>query len=100
LGGQAGLYRATGTEVAHEFDDVKIWLDHDADGTLDAGDEVPVADTYNRGALTLSYDDNGSLTDDGILAYVDDDWNRMPRERCRNGWLSRTPFRLSISPCY
>jgi hypothetical protein len=38
---------------------------------------VQVADDFNSASLTLSYDEAGNLTDDGVLHYVYDGWNRL-----------------------
>ncbi len=75
--GCVGLYRAAGGSAAQTFNDVKVWLDHDEDGILDAADDVQVADSFDSGTISLSYDNNGNLTDDGLLKYVYDAWNRL-----------------------
>ena len=52
--------------------------DNNADGDFDdAGDEILISDDFNSAAITLSYDDNGNLTDDGIFEYDYDAWNRL-----------------------
>ena len=75
--GLVGLYRAPGGSAAQQYDDVKIWLDNDANGTLDSGDAVQVADDFSSSTLSLAYDANGNLTGDGIFGYVYDAWNRL-----------------------
>jgi predicted RecA/RadA family phage recombinase len=56
---------------------VKVWLDNDGNGTLDSGDSVQIDDNFNSATLTMSYDDNGNLTGDGVYHYVYDAWNRL-----------------------
>ncbi len=73
--GQVGLFRLTGYAVTHQFDDVTIWTETDADGTLDSNDTVQVADNFNSSSSSLSYDNNGNLTNDGLYQYVYDAWN-------------------------
>jgi hypothetical protein len=50
--------------------------DNNADGDiLDAGDDIQVSDDFNSATVSLTYDNNGNLTDDGVLRYVYDAWN-------------------------
>ncbi len=66
------------TTVTHQFDDVKVGYDNNADGDiLDAGDAIQVSDNFNSNAMSLSYDNNGNLTNDGLYQYVYDAWNRL-----------------------
>jgi RHS repeat-associated protein len=103
--GYVGLYR-TGGSALQQFDDVKVGYDNDADGDIaDAGDDMPpltrrvlrsktarrgepglrpsrrvrgqVLDDFSSSIMSLTYDDNGNLTDDGVLRYVYDGWNRL-----------------------
>jgi YD repeat-containing protein len=36
-----------------------------------------VDESFDSGSISLSYDDNGNLTDDGVFKYVYDAWNRL-----------------------
>jgi hypothetical protein len=64
--------------VLQQFDDVKVGYDNDADGDIaDAGDDIQVLDSFDSSVMSLTYDDNGNLTDDGVLRYVYDGWNRL-----------------------
>jgi RHS repeat-associated protein len=56
---------------------VKVWLDNDGNGNLDADDDVQVDDDFSSATLTMSYDGNGNLTGDGVYHYVYDAWNRL-----------------------
>jgi RHS repeat-associated protein len=84
--GYVGLYR-TGGSVLQQFDDVKVGYDNDADGDIaDAGDDIQVLDSFDSSVMSLTYDDNGNLTDDGVLRYVYDGWNRLVKaQRCADG---------------
>ena len=73
--GYVGLYRGPGGSSAQEFDDVKVFIDNDEDGILDAADDVQLSDDFASNVMSLTYDNNGNLTDDGVLRYVYDDWN-------------------------
>jgi hypothetical protein len=76
-GGYAGLYRTGGSSL-QQFDDVQIGYDNNGDGDiLDAGDELQVDDDFSTNVITLSYDNNGNLTDDGVLKFGYDAWNRL-----------------------
>jgi len=77
--GYAGLYQAsTSTGALQLYDDVKIGYDENGDGDiLDAGDEIQVADSFDSNVVSLSYDNNGNLTNDGVYQYVYDGWNRL-----------------------
>ncbi len=72
--GYVGLYVGPQSTDATEFDDVTMWIDNDADGTID---ERQFADDFNSNQVTLTYDDNGNLTSDGVFTYVYDGWNRL-----------------------
>ncbi len=55
-----------------------IGYDNNDDGDIaDAGDDVQVADLFSSNAITLTYDNDGNLTADGLLGYVYDGWNRL-----------------------
>ena len=76
--GYVGLYRAAGGSSAQQYDDVLIGYDNNDDGDIaDAGDDVQVADLFSSNAITLTYDNDGNLTADGLLGYVYDGWNRL-----------------------
>ena len=73
--GYVGLYRAAGGTSAQEFNDVNIFLDNDEDGILDAADDVQANDGFESIAMSLTYDDNGNCTSDGVHGYTYDAWN-------------------------
>ena len=76
--GHVGLYRYPGGSAVQQYDDVKIGYDNNGDGDiLDAGDDIQVLDPFTSNQMSLTYDHNGSLTDDGVLRYVYDAWNRL-----------------------
>ncbi len=77
--GLVGLYRAASSSGAvQQYDAVKIGYDNNGDGDiLDAGDDLQVSDDFASNVMSLTYDDNGNLTDDGVLRYVYDGWNRL-----------------------
>jgi RHS repeat-associated protein len=76
--GYVGLYKGAGDSTVHQFDDVKLGFDNNGDGDiLDAGDDVLVDDNFNSNQTSLSYDDNGNLTADGVYNYVYDFKNRL-----------------------
>jgi YD repeat-containing protein len=85
-GGQVGLYRdSTSSTATLTWDDFKCGIDNNADGDVDdAGTDYVYAD-YNfndpQGStwqkLTLSHDDDGNLTNDGLFKYQYDAWNRL-----------------------
>jgi YD repeat-containing protein len=69
--------RRSGSPAIQPYDDVKIGYDNNGDGDiLDAGDDVQVSDNFNSNVMSLTYDDNGNLTSDGVYQYVYDGWNR------------------------
>jgi RHS repeat-associated protein len=73
--GYAGLFVGPqSSAAATEFDDVTMWMDTDSDGTID---EQQFADDFSSNEVTLTYDDNGNLTCDGVFTYVYDGWNRL-----------------------
>ncbi len=74
--GYVGLYKGAGDSTVHQFDDFKVGFDDDADDTLDA-DEVVLHDDFNSATITLTHDDNGNLTYDGVYEYVYDFLNRL-----------------------
>ena len=43
----------------------------------DAGDTVLLADDFASNVISLTYDNNGNRTDDGIFQFVYDAWNRL-----------------------
>ena len=74
--GYVGL--ANWLETAQEFGDLEVGIDNNSDGDIaDAGDDVQIDDDFSSTTMSLSYDDNGNLTDDGIFEYVYDAWNRL-----------------------
>ena len=74
--GYVGL--ANWLETAQEFDDFEVGIDNNSDGDIDdAGDDVQIDDDFSSTTMSLSYDDNGNLTDDGLFKYVYDAWNRL-----------------------
>jgi RHS repeat-associated protein len=77
--GLVGVYRAASSSGAlQQYDDVKIGYDTDSDADItDAGDTIEVADDFTSSSMSLSYDNNGNLTNDGVLQYVYDGWNRL-----------------------
>ena len=83
--GYVGLYRAASTNGAvQQYDDVKIGYDTDSDADItDAGDDIQVSDDFNSNVMTLSYDNNSNLTNDGVYQYVYDGWNRLRKVQRR-----------------
>ncbi|MCG3125607.1 MAG: hypothetical protein CHACPFDD_00432 [Phycisphaerae bacterium] len=83
--GHAGLFHGhIASTAAQDFDDVKIGYDNNADLDLDdGGDSLVINDDFASNATTLSYDDNGSLTDDGIFKFAYDAWNRLVAVKSR-----------------
>lgn len=85
--GYAGLFSGPISSAAvQEFDDVKIGLDNSSpkDGDYaDAGDSVIIDDNFDSNSTSLTFDDNGNLTDDGIFNFVYDAWNRLVAARTR-----------------
>ena len=74
--GYVGL--ANWLETAQEFDDLRVGIDNNSDGDIaDAGDDVEIDDDFSSTTMSLTYDDNGNLTDDGLFKYVYDAWNRL-----------------------
>lgn len=70
--------RGVGSADTQRFDDFKIGIDNNADGDiLDGGDDVQIDDDFNSGVVSLAYDDNGNLMDDGVYLCVYDAWNRL-----------------------
>ena len=64
--------------MIQQYDDVKIGYDNNGDGDiLDAGDDLQVSDNFSSNVMSLTYDNNGNPTDDGVLRYVYDGWNRL-----------------------
>ncbi|HUU95281.1 MAG TPA: RHS repeat-associated core domain-containing protein [Phycisphaerae bacterium] len=82
--GYAGLYRAAGGSSFQRYDDVKIGYDNNSDDDIaDAGDDIQVDDSFGSNVLSLSYDNNGNLTDDGVYKFVYDAWNRLVEAKRR-----------------
>jgi RHS repeat-associated protein len=79
--GLVGLYRAASSSGAiQQYDDVKIGYDNNGDGDIaDAGDTIEVSDGFASSGMSLTYDNNGNLTSDGVLQYVYDGWNRLKK---------------------
>jgi RHS repeat-associated protein len=76
LGGYVGLFKGAGMTTVHQFDDFKLGFDDDSDDTLDV-DEVVLHDDFDSTTITLTHDDNGNLTYDGVYEYVYDFLNRL-----------------------
>ncbi|MCG3126249.1 MAG: hypothetical protein CHACPFDD_01079 [Phycisphaerae bacterium] len=93
--GHAGLFHGhIANTAAQDFDDVKIGYDNNADLDLDdAGDSIVINDDFASNATSLSYDDNGNLTDDGVFKFVYDAWNRLVGVKSRyTGGTTQTTF--------
>jgi hypothetical protein len=76
--GMAGLICLSAGSGTLDFDNVKIGLDNNADDDIaDAGDDILVSDTFASNVMSLTYDNNGNLTGDGLLSFVYDAWNRL-----------------------
>ncbi|MEW6252432.1 MAG: hypothetical protein AB1716_17475, partial [Planctomycetota bacterium] len=57
---------AAGGSAAQQYDDVKIGYDNNGDDDiLDASDDIQASDDFGSNVMSLSYDNNGNLTDDG-----------------------------------
>jgi len=85
-GGYVGLFRGNQDTNTHQFDDFKVGYDNNADGDFDDGGDViaiddDFGDSVTNGAISLSYDANGNLTDDGVFAFVYDAWNRLRKAK-------------------
>ena len=81
-GGYVGLFRGNQDTNIHPFDNFKVGYDTNADGDFDdVGDMIAIDDNFGdsvtNAAISLDYDANGNLTDDGIFAYAYDAWNRL-----------------------
>ena len=62
---------ASSSGAIQQYDDLKIGYDTNDDGDIaDAGDEIQIYDRQDSGSISVSYDDNGNLTNDGLHAYV------------------------------
>ena len=76
--GGAGFYAAAGASSSLTFDNFKVGLDNNGDDDIaDAGDDQLLSDDFGSNVISLSYDDNGNLTDDGVYDFVYDAWNRL-----------------------
>ncbi|MDX2199019.1 MAG: RHS repeat-associated core domain-containing protein, partial [Phycisphaerae bacterium] len=84
--GYVGLWRdktdddSPAVTLDQTFDNFKAGTDQNADGDIDdAGDHVFVNFDFAGSwqTLSLSYDDNGNLTADGVYKYRYDAWNRL-----------------------
>ncbi|WP_320046886.1 RHS repeat-associated core domain-containing protein [uncultured Ilyobacter sp.] len=76
--GYVGIYRGDDISSTHECDDLVCGIDNNGDGDYDdAGDDMLVSDDFNSNAATLSYDNAGNLTADGVYQFVYDAWNRL-----------------------
>ena len=71
--GYLGLFRGVPSTTTTRFDDFAVGTNDGSDGF----DDMLVSDDFNSTTVTLTYDDNGNLTDDGIFEYVYDAWNRL-----------------------
>ncbi|MCG3126250.1 MAG: hypothetical protein CHACPFDD_01080 [Phycisphaerae bacterium] len=83
--GHAGLFHGhIASTAAQDFDDVKIGYDNNADLDIDdGGDSIVINDDFASNSTTLSYDDNGNLTDDGLFKFAYDAWNRLVAVKSR-----------------
>ncbi|MCG3125531.1 MAG: hypothetical protein CHACPFDD_00355 [Phycisphaerae bacterium] len=91
--GYVGLFHGhVASTAAQDFDDVTIGFDNEgaqggspnADLDLDdAGDSIVINDDFASNATSLTYDDNGNLTDDGIFKFAYDAWNRLVSVKSR-----------------
>jgi hypothetical protein len=76
--GYVGLFRGQQTAMAEQFDDFKAGYDNNADGDIDdGGDLVHVSDSFDSNTATLTHDDAGNLTGDGVFSFTYDAWNRL-----------------------
>jgi RHS repeat-associated protein len=83
--GYVGLYKGNDTTV-HQWDDFQVGLDNNGDGDIaDAGDDILVSDDFNSNQVSLSYDNNGNLTNDGVYKFEYDAWNRLRKAILTDG---------------
>ena len=55
-----------------------VGIDNNSDGDIDdAGDDVEIDDDFSSTTMSLTYDNNGNLTDDGLFKFAYDAWNRL-----------------------
>ncbi|MCK4627330.1 MAG: hypothetical protein KAV00_18605, partial [Phycisphaerae bacterium] len=60
------------------FDNLKVGYDNNSDGDIDdEGDDLITSNGFGSTALSLTHDNNGNLTDDGMYKYTYDPWNRL-----------------------
>jgi hypothetical protein len=84
--GPAGLYVAAGASSAITFDNFKVGLDNNSDDDIaDAGDDILVSDDFGSNVISLSYDNNGNLTNDGVYKFEYDAWNRLRKTILTDG---------------
>ena len=84
--GSLGLYKGGGQSAVTQFDDFKVGFDNNSDGDItDAGDDILVDDDFNSNQTTLTYDDNGNLTNDGVHLFEYDAWNRLRKAILTDG---------------
>ncbi len=79
-GGETGLIVRSHASQALSFDNFKIGYDNSspANGNIDdSGDDIQIDDDFASAQMTLTSDHAGNLTDDGVLLYVYDAWNRL-----------------------
>ncbi|MCG3129272.1 MAG: hypothetical protein CHACPFDD_04193 [Phycisphaerae bacterium] len=82
--GSVGFYVKSGSGGTLSYDNFKVGYDNNADDDIDdAGDDIQIDDDFASSAMTLTYDDNGNLTDDGIFKFVYDAWNRLVKVQRR-----------------
>ncbi|HUU96954.1 MAG TPA: RHS repeat-associated core domain-containing protein [Phycisphaerae bacterium] len=63
---------------------MKIGYDNNSDNDIaDAGDDIQVDDSFGSNVLSLSYDNNGNLSDDAVYKFVYDAWNRLAETKRR-----------------
>ena len=104
----------SGTSAEPTFDNFKTGYDNNADNDIDdAGDDVQVDDDFSSTTITITRDNNGNVTDDGVYKYVYVAWNpgraASGKGASRSGGnsainrssrLRRMPLRLkNRSPC-
>ncbi len=71
--GYFGFFREAGLSATQAFDNLDIWIDSDDDGNQD---DQAVSLDFASNAVSLSYDGNGNLTDDGMYGYSFTAWGR------------------------
>ncbi len=84
--GYVGLYKGGSETTVHQWDDFQVGLDNNDDGDIaDDGDDILVSDDLNSNQVSLSYDNNGNLTNDGVYKFEYDAWNRLRKAILTDG---------------